>query len=61
MALLNFFLWGHLRNIVYADPPINVEDLKNKIRTACNHLKEDQINTATSIESLKPLKSCLEH
>jgi len=56
---LDFFLWGHLKNVVYEDPPINVQDLKNKIRLACNNLREEQINSAR--EFLKRLKSCLEH
>jgi len=58
---LDFFLWGHLKNVVYADPPINLQDLKNKIRLACSNLRREQINAATSTELLKRLESCLEH
>lgn len=58
---LDFFLWGHLKNVVYADPPLNLQDLKNKIRLACNNLRDEQINAATSTEFLKRLESCLEH
>lgn len=61
LTSLDFFLWGHLKNVVYVDPPINLQDLKNKIRLACNNLREEQINAVTSREFLKCLKSCLEH
>jgi hypothetical protein len=27
---IGFFLWGHLKNVLYADPPINLQDLKTK-------------------------------
>jgi hypothetical protein len=31
---LDFFLWGHLKEIVYRDPPTGMEDLKAKFRAA---------------------------
>ncbi|KAE9543412.1 hypothetical protein AGLY_002212 [Aphis glycines] len=34
---------GHLKNVVYADPLINIQDLKNKITHACNLLNQNQI------------------
>lgn len=58
---LDFFLWGYLKTVVYADPPVNLQDLKNKIQTACDILSEDQIKAATSTEFLRRLESCLEH
>jgi hypothetical protein len=58
---LDFFLWGYLKTVVYADPPINLQDLKNKIQVACDHLTDDQIKAATSTEFLRRLELCLEH
>ncbi|XP_025422343.1 uncharacterized protein LOC112692044 [Sipha flava] len=58
---LDFFLWGYLKTVVYADPPVNLHDLKNKIQAECNILSENQINAATSTEFLRRLESCLEH
>lgn len=58
---LDFFLWGHLKTVVYKDPPVNVQDLKNKIQAACQILSEEQINASTSTEFLRRLESCLEH
>jgi len=61
LMLLDFFLWGHLKTVVYVDPPVNFQDLKNKIRAACVTLSKDQIKAATSTEFLNQLESCLEH
>lgn len=58
---LDFFLWGHLKTIVYADPPINVQNLKDKITAACNQLSEEQITAATSKEFMRRAELCLVH
>ena len=49
-----FFLWGHLKTVVYADPPVNLADFKNKILVACNNLTESQIMSKTN-------SGCLQH
>ena len=36
-----FFLWEHLKNKVYATPPINVDDLRIRITAEVNILKEN--------------------
>lgn len=33
---LDYFLWGHLKMVVNANPPMCLLDLKNKIIAACN-------------------------
>lgn len=38
---LDFFLWGHLKSLVYATPLENVEDLRNRIIARCNSIKTD--------------------
>ncbi|XP_025422960.1 uncharacterized protein LOC112692505 [Sipha flava] len=58
---LDFFLWEYLKTVVYADSPVNLQDLKNKIQVACDILSENQIKTAISTEFLRRLESCLEH
>jgi hypothetical protein len=50
---LNYFFWGHLKTVVYENPLINLDDLKNKIIIACNELTKDQIIAATQIELLR--------
>jgi hypothetical protein len=44
---LDYFLWWHLKTVVYENPPINLDDLKNKIIIASNELTEYQIIAAT--------------
>jgi len=58
---LDFFLWGHLKTIVYADPPVNLADLKNKIVVACNNLTENQIMSATNRGCLQRFQLCVEN
>lgn len=38
---LDFFLWGHLKSLVYATPVENVEDLENRIVASCNLIRND--------------------
>ncbi|XP_025419308.1 uncharacterized protein LOC112689688 [Sipha flava] len=45
----------------WIDPPVNLQDLKNKIQAACDILSENQIKAATSTEFLRRLGSYLEH
>jgi hypothetical protein len=40
---LDFFLWGHLKNVVYKVRPANIEDLKNRITTECRNISEETI------------------
>ena len=37
------FLWGHLKNEVYATPPINVDILKIRITAEVNILRRIQV------------------
>jgi hypothetical protein len=37
---LDYFLWGHLKTVVYANPPTNLINSKQKIIAACNQLTE---------------------
>ena len=36
---LNFYLWGHLKTIVYDIPVATVEVLRNRIITACEKIR----------------------
>ena len=43
----DFFLWGHLKNTIYNNIMINdVEELKDRIRNACNELNPNFIGNA---------------
>lgn len=54
---IRLFLWGNFKN-VYADPSINVQDLKKNIS---NNLSENQLKVVTSREFLRRMQSCIEH
>ncbi|KAL4130658.1 hypothetical protein QTP88_008071 [Uroleucon formosanum] len=56
---LDFFLWGHLKTVVYADPPINLQHFKQKITKACSKLTKEQITAASQDEVNRRLQSCL--
>ncbi|XP_026819047.1 uncharacterized protein LOC113558322 [Rhopalosiphum maidis] len=58
---LDFFLWGHLKTIVYADPPINLQNLKDKITETCNRLTDEQITAATNKEFMRRAEACFVH
>jgi hypothetical protein len=58
---LDYFLWGHLKTVVYENPPIYLDDLKNKIIIACNELTEDQIIAATQRKLLRRMEACVEN
>jgi len=34
-----FFMGIFLKTVVYTDPPVNLQDLKNKIKAACDNFK----------------------
>lgn len=36
---LDFFLWGHLKSVVYKTKPQNLEDLKARISAACREIQ----------------------
>ncbi|XP_025200561.1 uncharacterized protein LOC112598348 [Melanaphis sacchari] len=58
---LDYFLWGYLKTVVYANPPTNLIDLKQKIIAACNQLTEGQISSATNKEFLQRTEACLNY
>jgi hypothetical protein len=38
---LKFFLLDQLKTVVYADPPANLQELKNKITVACKQITKE--------------------
>lgn len=41
---MDYFLWGHLKNVVYKSRPASIEDLKSRIRIECAKITEDIIS-----------------
>ena len=50
-----------IKTIVYADPPINLQKLKDKITAACSQLTDEQITAATNKEFMRRAESCFVH
>lgn len=55
----DFYLWGFLKNVVYAEKPTTIQDMKNRIRTACAGIpREVLLNTINSLR--KRIGLCIE-
>lgn len=39
---LDFFLWGHLKSLVYRTPVNNLEELKDRIRASCDLIRNTE-------------------
>lgn len=42
---LDYFLWGHLKNVVYKTKPNDLDDLKERIAIECRRIEESGILT----------------
>lgn len=59
LSPLDYFLWGYLKAVVYNTPPRTLEDLKNKIRQACNDITIDMIRNSNSRELIRRFEACV--
>lgn len=41
---LDFFMWGHMKNVVYKTKPRHIEELQERIRTEINNISQETIN-----------------
>lgn len=60
MTPLDFFVWGYLKDLVYNEQPVDVNDLKIKIRRACNNLTQEMIHAACTRELLRRFDACVD-
>uniref|UniRef100_A0A1B6JM23 Tc1-like transposase DDE domain-containing protein n=1 Tax=Homalodisca liturata TaxID=320908 RepID=A0A1B6JM23_9HEMI len=56
---LDFFLWGHLKSVIYCTPVACVEDLRNRITEACRKVTPE-ILTRVRSEFVNRLYYCQE-
>lgn len=40
---LDFFLWGHLKSVVYATKPASLQDLRNRIQEECQRISPEML------------------
>lgn len=59
MSPLDFFLWGYLKGMVYTTPPVDVLDLQNRIRVACQTVTPAMINAACTRNLKKRFAFCI--
>jgi len=45
---LDFFLWGHVKDIVYAEQSMSLADLKERITSACNKVTPEMLKLTTN-------------
>ncbi|XP_070528721.1 uncharacterized protein [Cardiocondyla obscurior] len=56
---LDFFAWGFLKNKIYENNPENIEDLKTKIRNACNKISSRMLRRVRE-NFIRRVALCLE-
>ena len=56
-TLLDFFLWGYVKNKVYADAPQSIQKLKKKIRAFIDEI-EPQMCENVMENFIKRARSC---
>ena len=58
---LNFFLWGHLKDLVYRDSPATSLDLKDSISNYIQRVKADKDICARVVKNFKKRSNlCIE-
>jgi len=61
LSPLDFFLWGHLKNSVYAhhNPAASVEELMQRVENACRSVSPESIALSTSEGWLRRANLCI--
>jgi transposase len=59
LSPLDFFLWGHLKSVVYTNRPRTIEDLKGKIVSECRNIT-DNVLKRVQASCIQRIKKCLE-
>lgn len=47
LTILDYYLWGRIKDLVYRERPTTAEDMKNRIRQVIQSLDTDEIRRAT--------------
>ena len=55
---LDFFLWGYCKEIIYRQPPENIEELNDKLHHAI-FLIEDEVMEKIGENLLKRMRACI--
>lgn len=60
LTTLDFFLWGYLKNRVYATDPVTIEELRRRIEYECSLITKEVLERATE-EVYSRAMMCQEH
>ncbi|EFN63936.1 hypothetical protein EAG_13319, partial [Camponotus floridanus] len=56
----DFFLWGYLKQIIYKVPVTDVNDLQQRIRSACDNVTPEMLKNVEK-ETMRRLQQCILH
>jgi hypothetical protein len=59
LLLLDFFLWGHVKNLVYRVPVNNLDTLRNRIRDAMAMVTTEMLQNVRR-NLLKRVRLCIQ-
>lgn len=59
LTVMDYYLWGRLKEIVYRTAPTTKDDMKDRIREACRRLSEEEVRHAVDNVSQR-VERCLE-
>lgn len=56
----DFYLWGHMKSLVYVSPPINtIEELQQRMENAANQIRQDMDLNSVRVSMLQRAEACL--
>lgn len=55
----DFYIWGHMKELVYKTPVTSVEDLRERILAAADHIKNTLSTRVTVTEMRRRLRACI--
>jgi len=56
----DFFLWGYLKDKVYATESLDINDMKEKIKSACFELSKETLKNSTGRKLMERFENCMQ-
>lgn len=60
LTVLDFFVWGFIKNIVFMEPVTTKENMQERVQAAFDSLTPEVISEATNHGVLRRVNKCLE-
>lgn len=60
LSVLDYFIWGTIKNKVYESPLTTIEDCMQRVRNAFQNISQDSIRRATHEELIRRCEKCVE-